>query len=120
MAISKFKRQGKKGVLTFEGELTLEHAEKVRSALIKALIEADAVEIAFNSVGSMDLTFLQLLCSAHRSAVRFNKRLAFADGRPEALIRIMQGAGFARTTGCGLDCEKSCLWRLGAVREGGA
>jgi ABC-type transporter Mla MlaB component len=106
------KRSGKKDLIQCSGELTLDHAEELRSALIKALIDVDRVELDMEKVTAVDLSCLQLLCSAHRSAVRMNKLLALRHGRPDELNRAADEAGYLRRAGCRLDSYKTCLWRV--------
>ncbi len=98
------------GTLKLDGNLTLAQAEELRMLLIKAVINVDQVTLEFGNVHEVDLSCLQLLCSAHRSAVRMNKRVAFAGRRPEAFNKVVRDAGYARSTGCHLDCFGSCLW----------
>jgi len=107
----KLKRTAKKGLILCDGELTLDHAEELRSVLIKALIDVDRVELDLEKVTAVDLSCLQLLCSAHRSAVRMKKLLALRHGRPDALDRAADAAGYLRRAGCTMDSQKTCLWR---------
>lgn len=108
----KLKRMAKKGLIHCDGELTVDRAEELRSVLIKALIDADRVELDMENVTAVDLSCLQLLCSAHQSAVRMNKRLALRHGRPDVFNRAADAAGYLRRAGCRLGSEKTCLWRI--------
>lgn len=105
-----FNRSGSTGVLLLEDELTLPYAADLRTALIKALLDSDDISIAVRNVRDIDLSSLQLLCSAQRSAVRLNKRVAFTGRLPKIFKNLVAGAGFARAAGCKLDCGKNCLW----------
>lgn len=105
-----FTRTGNKGVITIDGDATLQEAEDLRRVLIKALVDADEVSLNMEKVQKVDLSCLQLLCSAHRSATRFTKKLAFSGRLPQALKNAVEVSGFSRVTGCRLDCDKSCLW----------
>jgi anti-anti-sigma regulatory factor len=105
-----FTRTGNKGVITLDGDVTLQQAEELRRVLIKALVDADEVSLDMEKVQQADLSCLQLLCSAHRSAARFTKKFAFSGCPPKALKDAVETAGFSRVTGCKLDCDKSCLW----------
>ncbi len=102
--------------LQLEGDLTLLNAAELKRMLIKALINADAVTIQFGDVQELDLSCLQLLCSAHRSAVRLNKQIRFEGSLPKILQETAEAAGYLRLTGCQLDSEKSCFW----IGAGGA
>ena len=105
-----FTRSGNKGVISLDGEVTLQQAEELRRVLIKALVDADEVSVDMEKAEKVDLSCLQLLCSAHRSAVRLSKKLAFSGSSPKALRDVVETTGFSRATGCRLDCDKSCIW----------
>jgi anti-anti-sigma regulatory factor len=100
----------KKANITLEGDLTVGQADGLRMLLIKALIDADHVQVNFGSVTGVDLSCLQLLCSAHRSAGRMKRRLSMSGGWPDLFEKTVKEAGYARFTGCRLDVDHSCLW----------
>jgi anti-anti-sigma regulatory factor len=93
-----------------EGSLTVDRAEELRLVLIKAIIDAGQVELTFGSVTGVDVACLQLLCSAHRSALRLQKRFVLSDKWPEPFKQAVIDAGYARLTGCRLDKDHSCIW----------
>jgi ABC-type transporter Mla MlaB component len=104
------RQSGDTRIVLLEGDLTLPQAPELRTAFMKALVEADDVFIRFGNVGELDLSCLQLLCSAHRSAARLKKRVRFEGGIPKKLSDMADAAGYSRLKGCKLDTEKSCLW----------
>jgi anti-anti-sigma factor len=105
-----FNHSGKKSIVTLEGDLTLPNAEALKGVFIKALQESDDVSLSMENVHNVDLSCLQLLCSAHRSAMCSNKHLMF-QGNPPSVLRIAaEAAGYVRLKGCKVDCEGSCLW----------
>ncbi len=103
-------QSGKQGTITLDGELIVNRAEELRMLLIKALIDADRVQVDFGAVNDTDLSCLQLLCSAHRSAGRMKRSLTLAGNWPAPFNKTVQTAGFSRLTGCRLDADHSCLW----------
>ena len=103
----------KNSTLILAGSIGLSEAEGLRSLLIKALIDTDKITIKADGVTELGVPALQLLCSAHRSALKLNKVLTFGDNCPVRIRGFMRDAGFARTTGCSLDTQGSCLWCLG-------
>jgi anti-anti-sigma regulatory factor len=105
-----FKQSGNSGVLTLEGELTLPHAEELRKALLSAILAAADVSIGFGSVQEVDVSCLQLVCSAHRSAFRLKKRVSLGGSLPPVVKEAAEAAGYARLKGCKRDCDKSCIW----------
>jgi hypothetical protein len=66
----------------------------------------------------VDLAFLQLLCSAHRTAVSAGKLLRLDAGSSPLFLRQLAAAGFVRHSGCMLDCGNSCLWVAAGNAEG--
>jgi anti-anti-sigma regulatory factor len=109
---SQFEQSGSSGVLTFSGELTVEHVGEMRTALIQALADADHVEMDFSGVTEVDFFCLQLLCSAHRTSLRLNKRVNFVGSQPAKFRETLEAAGYSRVTGCGLDREHGCFWMV--------
>jgi ABC-type transporter Mla MlaB component len=99
-----------KTVISLGGDLTLSYVEEMRKIFMKALVNADLVSLQFENVGEVDLSCLQLFCSAHRSAVRLKKRIVLAGDAPQALKDAAEAAGYARQKGCRLDCDNTCLW----------
>ncbi len=101
---------GSEGTVTLEGNLTVDRAEEMRMLFIKALIDADRVTVRIGKVTDVDLSCLQLLCSAHRSAARMNRHLVFDGDWPDPFRQAVLDAGYSRLTGCRLDKDNSCLW----------
>jgi anti-anti-sigma regulatory factor len=112
------KQTGEEEIITLEGELTLPRAEELKSAFLKALARGDAVSIRFGSVQNVDLSCLQMLCSAHRSAVRMKKKVGVGGAIPKILSDAAEAAGYMRLKGCGLDFKNSCLWIAAGERHG--
>jgi len=111
MGITITKKSADKSEVTLQGDLTIRSAGEIKNAFTRAIVEADEVTVNFGDVSDVDLTCLQLLCSAHRSATRLNKRFLMAGtDRPEVFLSIVEAAGFSRSMGCSLDCGKNCLW----------
>ncbi len=105
--------------ISLDGELTLPHAADMKSLFVKALIDADVVTVKFGEVQDADLSLLQLLCSAHRSAVRLKKQVQFEGAFPKVFQEAARAGGFTRLKGCKLDTEKSCLWTTVAGADNG-
>jgi hypothetical protein len=112
MGISIDRSEGK-GLITCDGEVTLQQVHELRKAFIKILIDVDEAVFELqngNAAGGADLPLIQLLCSAHRSATRLNKRFTFAGARPDFVEKTAESAGFLRQAGCSLDKDNTCLW----------
>ncbi len=104
---------GKSKSIKLTGNLTIDHAVEVASILADSLNRCDHLHLFFEDVTAVDISFLQLLCSAHRTAVKSNKTLALASQRPEPLKQAMMAAGFICEEGCIFSRQQSCIWKEG-------
>jgi anti-anti-sigma regulatory factor len=100
-------------ILKLEDRWTIERAHELKGVLVTALSGHDQVLIDIEEVTEVDLSFLQLLCAAHRTSLKKNKHFALRDRQSEAFSRVLRDAGYARTLGCHGDPYKSCLWKGG-------
>ena len=113
------KQSGDTRIVLLEGDLTFPQAPEIRTAFMKALVEADDVLIRFENIRELDLSCLQLLCSAHRSAARLKKRVRFEGDVPRKLSDAADTAGYSHLKGCKLDTGNSCLWIAAAGAKHG-
>jgi hypothetical protein len=109
----KFKRKNSKNkvTLTFSEDLTLPYAEEMKALFLETVGNGKNVTVAFQSVTDIDLSMLQLLCAAHRTAMRMNTAFTM-DGEISDLCKtVIEDAGFVRHSGCRNNKNKAdCLW----------
>lgn len=98
--------------LQWGGDLTVRRIAELKAQVQQALATATQVSIAIAPDAECDLTTLQLLCAAHRTASRQAKMLQLCGEIPEQFKRIMNLAGFSRHVGCVRDESGCCLWPL--------
>jgi anti-anti-sigma factor len=106
-------QSGSVGVMTIGGELTVQHADELKAALMRSLDAVDHLILNFDRVTEIDLSCLQLLCSAHRTSAKLRKQLTIAGNHCNMLKQVIEAAGYSRHIGCAFDCNKSCLWMGG-------
>ena len=83
----------------FSGKLTLSNAPALRLKLAGAL-EKESVTITFGEVEEIDLSFLQLLCSALRTAAETSRHLTAGDGPvPPGVRELVESAGMVSPLG---------------------
>ena len=99
-----------KGAFELRGPCTVEEAGKIRSLLMEQLREKDCLALNLEGVESADLSFLQILCAVHKSALHAKKTIVVDGALPESLIQKVREAGFACRRECGPDLNKDCLW----------
>lgn len=99
-------------ILALHGDLTIESVAELRDALLAASSEGQTqVRINGDGLTAIDFFGLQLLCSAHRTAVLTKKRLTWQGGRPPQISEAMRLTGFTRHCGCSLcPVDVDCMW----------
>jgi ABC-type transporter Mla MlaB component len=93
--------------LRVSGEAGIAFILQLKTALADALREHPDLTVDCQGVTDADFSFLQLLCSAHRTF----QSLRLAPTCREALGGVMERAGLERFQGCCLVVDKnSCIW----------
>ena len=95
-------------VLVLEGDLTVDKAGALKIMLQDALKNAESVTVHFKDNKRIDITFLQLVCSAHRSAFLSGKNLNLSDKMPDHLKDTLKSAGYTQPV-CSFDKDRECL-----------
>ncbi len=111
-----FKLDESEDGMVLSGTLTIENASSIRELLLAALARGRQIQITVGEDAVIDISFLQIICSMHRSAIRTGKTVTL--GRlSEAFESIIVNAGFARSRGCKAGQENNCLWTLGGNND---
>lgn len=113
MAVVRCTNRNGMDTVVLSGEVTIELAGSLMAALQQALELSDQVILDTDGMTGMSLAGLQLLCSAHRTALGLNKHILWKSSWPKALAQAIQDNGYSRHTGCSLDRSCSCLWVKG-------
>ena len=106
----KIKESGTKEVV-LSGSLSLRSAAEIRNQLLIALDEADTVNILLQDVEDVDLSLIQILCSAHRSAHARGKSFVMPESLPDMFVQIVEDAGFQGHIGCSDSGAEGCVWK---------
>ena len=101
-------------ILVLIGGLCIQDADEFRTLLVQSIDTTDVLTIDVASVTEMDLSFLQLLCSAHRTAIEQNKRLELDKKWPEPCVQAIQESGYTHQAACGFNKNNDCMWTKGA------
>lgn len=94
-------RQAREGVIRIGPRLTIETVSDYGQRLRQLLAENDTVGIVFEPEVEMDITALQLFCSASATAAGAGKRLVCRGPLPASLIDLAIGAGVQCRERCG-------------------
>ena len=111
MAVSPGEKN-KEETVVVKGALTVSHIAGVRDELLKALKSAAKVALDLRAVTEIDLSALQLICSAHKTAIKTQKKFEFIDSSTGVAVNTAGMNGYLRQTGCSIDQDKSCLWNI--------
>lgn len=104
-----FELSGETGTLTAGGSLTIEHAEELKAVIVEALASSAHLVVDLSAAEAIDLCCLQLLCSAHRTAVKDGKSIVLAN-TGEVFADVVRETGYLRHVGCMPDSGHGCLW----------
>jgi len=106
--------EGGTGKLILDGDMTVQRAGELKTALIEALDKATSVVIDMEHITDADLSFLQLLCSAHRTSLKINKTVSLSENAPQFFWDTVKKAGYScKDPGCD---DQNCLWIGGNSR----
>ena len=97
-------------ILSLRGSATLPYAAALKEALVAALEAGNNISVDAQEVDEFDLAGLQLLGTAHHSAVAQGKTLQLQNGQP-AFYEAVRAAGFDRKKSCSVcPHDAPCLW----------
>ena len=90
----------------------LGQADELREVLLEVYNEnRTQIRLSGRELGAIDFYGLQLLCAAHRTAIKKKILLSWEGGRPSQISDAMPIAGFTRHCGCSLcPPDIKCVW----------
>ncbi|NVN93571.1 MAG: hypothetical protein HXX11_23645 [Desulfuromonadales bacterium] len=100
MSLISSSRESGGTVITSGDRLTIECAADFMRLMREGLASASHVALAFEADLASDLTGLQLICSACKTAASGGKSFTFSGPRPHALLDIIDACGAQRHTAC--------------------
>ena len=101
---------GKTVVLKAVGRLNIEVAAEIHRMVFVALCEAEKVQFDAQQVEEMDITVLQILCSACKTAAVQRRSFTSHGDLPECLSRLVKESGVVRNGICKHNADQSCTW----------
>lgn len=102
---------GMVGRLSLQGEMTISGMSSMKEAFQKGIDSSDMLVVDCAGVAAIDISGMQLLCSAHRSAVSLGKSLIAENLTEGQLSSSLDEAGFRRHKACPLAPKgEPCIW----------
>jgi anti-anti-sigma factor len=101
---------GKEGFLSLVGDLTMAEAQETKKVLLEAIQEVNTLHLDLKEIESVDLSFIQLLCAAHRECFLAEKAIFLQGDVSDIMEKLLEKAGYSKQFGCSSAAKKSCLW----------
>ncbi|WP_028325299.1 STAS domain-containing protein [Desulfatirhabdium butyrativorans] len=111
MSAFEIQEEADHAVLRIRGEATIQNASEAFEALKTLYATGERFVLDLQEVSAADVSFLQLICSLHRSCVRTGRSLVLAPQVSEPFVTAMASAGYLRLKGCKFAGSAPCLWQ---------
>ena len=89
------------------GTLTVAKSLKLKKALLENLRKESRLELVFGKVAEMDLSFIQILAAAVKSAEKGDRAISIKMPVPDILVENLKISGFLNHSNC---VKASCVW----------
>ena len=115
MPLNSSVRESGEIIVTSGDRLTIENAAEFSRILREALEASKNVTVEFESAVEIDITGVQVLCSACKSAAQTGGTFLHHGPRPKALADVIASSGAERNTICKYNNNSNCFW-FGGVK----
>lgn len=103
-----FRKMDDYGELIFSGEITVQCISELLPVLSRSLDKVQRLALRLEGVECVDISFLQLLCSAHKTSCRLMKELTLATSAP-SFERAVEESGYLCHFRCPQGIAESCF-----------
>ncbi len=114
MALNSSCRENGEIIITSGGRLTVENAAAFSQLLRDALEASKSVAVEFEPEVEIDITGVQIICSACKSAAAGGKDFMYHGPQPRGLADIIIACGAERHAACKHNNDSTCIWFGGA------
>ena len=115
MPLNSSVRENGEIIITSGDRLTIENAADFTKLVREALAEHSNVLVEFEAAVEFDITGLQILCSACKSAAAAGKSFTYRGSQPQGLADIIAASGAERHAACKHNNDSACIW-FGGVK----
>lgn len=105
---------GADATVTMGGSLGIEDAAELHRALSEALADAPLVVLDAQHLYVLDMTILQTLCSACKSAAAAGRTIRFEGGPPDCMKSLNREIGAHMGSPCPKNNDQPCIFFGGA------
>lgn len=97
--------------VTLRGRLGIENAADLYGAVCQAFEAAERIELDAAALEGVDMTTLQVLCSACKTAAARQKKFTCATlPMPECLTSLGSSMGAPQGAACSQNGNQPCIW----------
>jgi len=97
-------------IISSGDRLTIENAAEFARIIREALGASHNVALEFEPGVEIDITGVQILCSACKSAATGGSTLSYMGLRPQGLADLIAVSGAGRNSACKHNNDSSCIW----------
>ncbi len=101
---------GDQGTIRMQGAISIAGACAFRDAMLHIQDRWTSLIVNLEDVTAIDVSGLQILCSAHRTAVKLHKQMALTGHLVESVHKSASDAGYLKKRACAMSGEQACLW----------
>ncbi len=101
------------GQLLLGGALTIQNAATIFQYIRDCLTKTDRLVVTIGEDAEADVSFFQILCSAHRTAAEQKKFFKLQAERNPAFEDAAQAAGYIQLKDCDTDRDGGSPWARG-------
>lgn len=102
------KTDGKNACVHLEGELTVANISELHEKVCDLYDEVESLSFMLKENSSIDMTFVQLACIAHRAFTKAGKDF-YVEGAQEMFFDNTDRMGFTRHRGCKFEENNNCV-----------
>jgi anti-anti-sigma regulatory factor len=101
--------------ISMQGRLCIDTTQDLLFLLKENLDKAARVAIDPAGVTEADLSGVQLICSACRTALTQHKGFCFKTDLPDCMKKTVESIGLQRSVSCKHNADMACIWSGGII-----
>ena len=103
--------EGIKCGIKFSGAMGIAQANDAKMTMMNVLSSYGNVTLDLKEVREMDMSIVQLLCSANMSFEKSGKLLSITGKDTDSVTSLLTELGYDNNFGCSENPCKTCLWK---------
>lgn len=101
--------------IIIKGRLCIDTAPELLTLLKNTVSGAARIKIDPAGVTETDLSGIQLICSACRTALTEQKKFGFKSDLPDCMKSVVESIGLQRSVSCKHNADMACIWSGGLI-----